>query len=107
MSHLVDIFEKATVLIESGWTQKTSTRIVDGRLCYCSIAAICYADPDKRLDPDKKLWHDRQRAFQIMKLVLDGREISNWNDDENRKHEEVIAKFKEATEVARKDSESG
>ncbi len=101
--------EAARLVREVGWTQKAAARLADSRhtgvndpgaVCFCAWGAICRAagsDGESTIhDADKLAW----AASHVVEAQVDAREITAWNDHEDRTQAEVEAALLRAADAA-------
>jgi hypothetical protein len=103
----VDILKaaKEKIATPDKWTQGAYAKDANGyavvetsnkAACFCSLGAIYAANPRKEGTPN---W-DAQLAARDLASVVGKQSIVNWNDEEGRTHEEVLAAFDKAIERA-------
>lgn len=99
---VADILERAADLIEpeGAWIRGASARDQDGRrtipsdptaTCFCASGAICRIAED---------YEEQQAATKFVNRLLRAK-VWNWNDRARRTQAEVVAKLREAAQVAR------
>lgn len=90
----LDCLEEAKKLIGAGWCQKNYIRKKpDGGYEYCSSGAIILSTPDLNVV---------RCAAAFLKKVTDSNvSILRWNDAPERTHEEVLAAFDRAIDLAK------
>ena len=136
MSTMVDLLSRTRSLVARGWTQKADARDEDGKAmrvyyegatCWCLSGAIIAASPDRTLEKHQArylLWRagrvlgypmDRDLAFKREanpKLDFDEDRLYRWvledfNDQEGRTQDEVLALLDKALEIANKETIDG
>jgi hypothetical protein len=92
------ILEDAADLLErNGWTQHTLYDRTTNT--YCTMGAIYQVSVDNAFGTGDRR-SPTQDALNVMRKVLKGRWIPEWNDRSNRTQQEVIDKIREAAKVA-------
>ena len=75
-------------LIKQGWCQDQFHKVINGKDYFCSFGAIL-----RTYGPSKTAIH---KNLCIFREVVGTHDISLWNDDPARTHEEVIEAFEKA-----------
>jgi len=98
----IDLLRQARELLADPkrWTQGTGARAGDGlatgvhsanAICWCAWGALVYVHTDLNSLSD---------SLDLIATIVGESEVSSWNDAPERTHEEVLAAFDRAIELA-------
>lgn len=91
----------ATGLITKGWSHWAPAMNAEGIVCHPLAPDACKFDPlsalDRACQPDTDLIN---QALEFLDSCAPGGSVTLWNDNPDRKHEEVIKVFQRATQRA-------
>jgi hypothetical protein len=99
---MLDIFKKARQLVANGWTQSTPARSANGTVCFygdedathfCAVGALFRAVNDNVEGEDERFKEKLKISMKLSEQLPSNISIPTWNDDKNRKQEEVLDLF--------------
>jgi hypothetical protein len=110
VSRIIEILTKAQDKIRDpkNWTQDTYARDETGAsvkahspaaVCFCSLGAIESFFHSEEFD-GLEVMHARDFLYTAANQIADGRTVANYNDDPDRTHDEIMALWDRAKEIA-------